>query len=231
MPKVLIVDDEATLLHALSYNLAKEGYEVLTATDGPGALSAARSGKPDVIVLDVMLPGLSGIDVCRTLRGETNVPILMLTARSDELDRVLGLEMGADDYIVKPFGLRELLARIKATLRRTQMQPTGAQGEEDHAPLEVGPLKIDEYRHEVYWHGADLPLRPKEFDLLLYMARNVGRVLSREALLTEVWGYDYEGDPRSVDVHMRWLREKIETNPSRPRHIQTVRGNGYKLLL
>ncbi len=229
--KVLVVDDEPTLLQALTYNLRKEGYEVVTASDGVQALAVARSAKPDLIVLDVMLPGMSGVEVCRTLRGETTVPILMLTARSDETDRVLGLDMGADDYIVKPVGLRELLARIKAMLRRAQMGASAPSSTPAETSLTKGPLTIDPTRYEAYWQERELLLRPKEFDLLLYMAKNEGRVLSREMLLERVWGYDYVVDSRTVDVHMRWLREKIELNPSRPRHIQTVRGNGYKLTL
>ncbi len=229
--KVLVVDDEPTLLQALTYNLRKEGYEVVTASDGVQALAVARSAKPDLIVLDVMLPGMSGVEVCRTLRGETTVPILMLTARSDETDRVLGLDMGADDYIVKPVGLRELLARIKAMLRRAQMGASAPSSTPAETSLTKGPLTIDPTMYEAYWQERELLLRPKEFDLLLYMAKNEGRVLSREMLLERVWGYDYVVDSRTVDVHMRWLREKIELNPSRPRHIQTVRGNGYKLTL
>jgi DNA-binding response OmpR family regulator len=233
--KILLVDDEQTLLQALSYNLKKEGYDVLTATDGVQALSTARAERPDVIVLDVMLPGLGGMEVCRILRGETTAPILMLTARSDELDRVLGLELGADEYIVKPVGLRELLARIKAMLRRVQMhqhEPAPAASSADAGAenvVQTGPLCIDVSQHEVRWHGAELSLRPKEFDLLLYLARNKGRVLTRDSVLAAVWGYDYIGDPRTVDVHIRWLREKIEAEPSRPKHIQTIRGAGYKL--
>ncbi len=233
MTKILLVDDEQTLLQALSYNLSKEGFDVVTAADGAQALSTARSQKPDVIVLDVMLPGMNGMEVCRILRGETTAPILMLTARSDELDRVLGLELGADEYIVKPVGLRELLARIKAMLRRAQMhesrQATPANDGEEL--VEAGPLVIDAARHLVHWHGQELALRPKEYDLLLYLARNRGRVLTRDSLLSGVWGYDYVGDPRTVDVHIRWLREKLESEPSRPRYIQTVRGTGYKLNL
>ena len=235
MAKVLLVDDEPTLLQALSYNLKKEGYDVLTAGGGVQALATARGQKPDIIVLDVMLPGVSGLDVCRTLRAETTVPILMLTARSEELDRVLGLELGADDYIVKPVGLRELLARIKAMLRRSHMTaPHSASPVPDPVSasvLDSGPLHVDTARHEVRWHGRQIDLRPKEFDLLVYMARHAGQVLSRTSLLAGVWGYDHIGDPRTVDVHIRWLREKLEEDPSRPRYIQTVRGNGYKVML
>lgn len=234
MAKILLVDDEQNFLLALSYNLKKEGFDVVTAQDGPAALAVARAECPDVIVLDVMLPGLSGMEVCRTLRDETIAPILMLTARSDAFDRVLGLELGADEYIVKPVGVRELLARIKAMLRRARMHEPRQNGtiEADaNEVVEAGPLRIDAGRHEATWSGTPLGLRPKEFDLLFYLARNRGRVLSRDSLLAGVWGYDYVGDPRTVDVHIRWLREKIEAQPSRPKHIQTVRGTGYKFSL
>lgn len=231
MSKVLLVDDEPTLLQALTYNLKKEGYDVLTAADGAQALKTARAENPDVIVLDVMLPGFSGFDVCRTLRAESTVPILMLTARSDELDRVIGLELGADDYIVKPIGLRELLARIKVMLRRAQMARSQTSRGAEESVVEKGPLRMDPARHEAFWKDEPLFLRPKEFDLLLYMARREGQVLTRDTLLTNVWGFEYVGDPRTVDVHMRWLREKLEELPSHPRHIQTLRGTGYKLVL
>lgn len=234
MTKILLVEDEQTLLQALSYNLKKEGYEVVTATDGLQALSTARSENPDVILLDIMLPRLSGMEVCRTLRPETTAPILILTARSEEFDRVLGLELGADEYIVKPVGLRELLARIKAMLRRAQMhgqiaQNTNGRPGPEETEIASGPLRIDVLRHEAYWRERELALRPKEFDLLLYLARNRGRVLSRDSLLAGVWGYDFVGDQRTIDVHIRWLREKVEDDPSHPKHIQTVRGTGYKL--
>lgn len=231
MPRVLVVDDEQTLVQAIAYNLRKEGYEVATAGDGPSALTAARTQPPDLVILDVMLPGLSGIDVCRTLRGESTVPILMLTARAQEVDRVIGLEIGADDYIVKPVGLRELLARVKAALRRSQMLPSEAQQAETGQVIEAGQLRIDTGRHEAWWNGKMVLLRPKEFDLLVYMARHRDQVLSRGVLLTGVWGYDYVGEPRTVDVHVRWLREKLEADPGHPRHLLTVRGNGYKLSL
>lgn len=234
MSKVLLVDDEPTLLQALTYNLKKEGFQVVTAADGAQALKTARAENPDVIVLDVMLPGFSGFDVCRTLRSEMNVPILMLTARSEEFDRVLGLELGADDYIVKPVGLRELLARIKALLRRAQMPanvPGAGPRQQAEPVLEKGPLRIDVTRHEAYWFGRDLLLRPREFDILHYMAVREGQVLTRDTLLAGVWGFDYVGDQRTVDVHIRWLREKLEENPSRPRYIHTLRGTGYKLTL
>ncbi len=233
MAKVLLVDDEQTLLQALAYNLKKEGYDVVTAADGMQAVATARSEQPDVIVLDLMLPGLSGLEVCRTIRGESTVPILMLTARSDEMDRVLGLELGADEYVIKPVGLRELLARIKAMLRRTQMtthRPASPGGDRQEV-IEAGPLKMNSASREAIWHGQDLDLRPKEFDLLFYLAQNHGRVLTRASLLEGVWGYDYVGDVRTVDVHIRWIREKLEREPSKPRYIQTMRGTGYKLAL
>ena len=233
MAKVLLVDDEQTLLQALAYNLKKEGYDVVTAADGMQAVATARSEQPDVIVLDLMLPGLSGLEVCRTIRGESTVPILMLTARSDEMDRVLGLELGADEYVIKPVGLRELLARIKAMLRRTQMnthRPSNP-GADRQEVIEAGPLKMDSASREAVWHGQDLDLRPKEFDLLFYLAQHHGRVLTRASLLEGVWGYDYVGDVRTVDVHIRWIREKLEREPSKPRYIQTMRGTGYKLAL
>jgi len=230
--RVLLVDDEPAILHALAYNLRKEGYEVVTASDGPTALATARSEQPDIVVLDVMLPHFSGFEVCRTLRAETTTPILMLTARSDEFDRVLGLELGADDYIVKPVGLRELMARIKAMLRRVEMgraQTAGGEQPLKSDVVEAGPARIDVTRHEARWNGQVVALRPREFDLLVYLARNAGRVLSRDVLLEGVWGFHHVGDPRTVDVHIRWLREKLEEDPSAPRHIQTVRGAGYKL--
>lgn len=233
MAKVLLVDDEQTLLQALAYNLKKEGYDVVTAADGMQAVATARSELPDVIVLDLMLPGLSGLEVCRTIRGESTVPILMLTARSDEMDRVLGLELGADEYVIKPVGLRELLARIKAMLRRTQMnthRPANPGGDRQEV-IEAGPLRMNSASREAIWHGQGLDLRPKEFDLLFYLAQNHGRVLTRASLLEGVWGYDYVGDVRTVDVHIRWIREKLEQEPSKPRYIQTMRGTGYKLAL
>ncbi len=233
MAKVLLVDDEQTLLQALTYNLKKEGYDVVSAADGMQAVATARSEQPDVIVLDLMLPGLSGLEVCRTIRSESTVPILMLTARSDEMDRVLGLELGADEYVIKPVGLRELLARIKAMLRRTQMTAphVASPGPGPQQIVEAGPLKMNAASREAIWNGKDLDLRPKEFDLLFYLAQNHGRVLTRASLLQGVWGYDYVGDARTVDVHIRWIREKLEQEPSKPRYIQTLRGTGYKLAL
>lgn len=242
MTKILLVDDEATLLETLTYNLKREGYEVVTAMDGREALEAARREHPDLIVLDLMLPRMDGLTVTRILRKEEmNVPILMLTAKADEVDKVVGLEVGADDYITKPFGLREVMARIRAALRRTQRLTPEAEAEPATAPsherlptvaplvLAGGDLIIDTARREVRVRGESVALKPKEFDLLAFLATNHGVVLSRETLLEHVWGYDFAGDSRTVDVHIRWLREKLETDPARPQFIETVRGSGYRL--
>ncbi len=226
--KIIIVEDDKTLLSALKYNLIKDGYDVLTAVDGAQALEVARSENPDLIILDIMLPELSGFDVCRILRKEgMTMPILMLTAKTDEVDKVVGLELGADDYMTKPFSLRELLARIHAMLRRVEMTR-----KENSLPqekkLKFGDLEIDFSRHQVIFRDSIVNLSPKEFELLALLSKNRGRVFSRETLLEKIWGYDYEGETRTVDVHIRWLREKVEANPSKPRHILTVRGVGYK---
>ena len=229
--KVLIVEDDQTLLGVLRYNLAKEGYDVVTASDGAQALEVARSEKPEVIVLDIMLPKLDGFEVCRILRREMIVPILMLTAKTEEIDKVVGLELGADDYMTKPFSVREFLARIRAMLRRTEMmkQEVAANKEAQPSVVKVGSLEIDPTRHQVSLSGSVLDLSPKEFDLLAFLASNPGRVFSRDYLLERVWGYDYAGGTRTVDVHIRWLRQKIEANPQHPKYLLTVRGVGYKL--
>ncbi len=229
--KVLVVEDEPTLLETLEYNLTRQGYEVHTATDGLTALEIARRERPDVIVLDIMLPGLDGLEVCRILRREMNVPILMLTARAEELDRVLGLEMGADDYLTKPFSMRELLARVKALLRRVRLireELSAENGMVSGKKLTFGDLTIDLARREVLLRGEPLRLKPKEYELLVFLARNRGMVLSRDLILERVWGWDYDGGTRTVDVHVRWLREKIEPDPARPTRIVTVRGVGYR---
>ena len=229
--KVLVVEDEPTLLETLEYNLARQGYEVHTATDGLRALEVARQEQPDAIVLDIMLPGLDGLEVCRILRQEMSVPILMLTARAEEVDKVVGLEVGADDYLTKPFSMRELLARVKALLRRVRLireelaTENGAVGREE---LNFRDLTIDLTRHEVLRQGEPLRLKPKEYELLVFLARNRGMVLSRDLILERVWGWDYDGGSRTVDVHMRWLREKIEPDPAHPVRIVTVRGAGYR---
>jgi two-component system OmpR family response regulator len=225
--KILVVEDDQNLLATLKYNLLKEGYQVDTAVDGAQALEIARSEKAELIILDVMLPKLSGFEVCRILRKEMTVPILMLTAKTEEIDKIVGLEIGADDYMTKPFSMRELLARVRAMLRRAGM----AVPQQAEAPmlLKMGELEIDTGRHLALRRGTPLDLTPKEFDLLLFLARNKGFVFSREQLLEKVWGYDYAGGTRTVDVHIRWLRGKVETDPAHPEHLLTVRGAGYKL--
>lgn len=228
--RILLVEDDLTLLETLEYNLAAEGYEILTAEDGLTALEVAREEKPDLIVLDIMLPGLDGLEVCRILRRETSVPILILTARVDEVDRVVGLEMGADDYLTKPFSMREFLARVKALLRRVRLireEITGAESGPEAEQLNFGDLAIVPDRHKVLRGGKPLRLKPKEYDLLYYLARHTGIALSRELILDRVWGWDYTGGSRTVDVHVRWLREKIEADPANPERIVTVRGVGY----
>ncbi len=237
MVKILVVEDEPALLDALEYNLARQGYQVLTAADGRQAIEVARRDKPDMLLLDIMLPGLDGLEVCRILRREMSVPIVMLTARDDEIDKVVGLEMGADDYVTKPFSMRELMARVKAQLRRVRLireeveaeeeQPTGA-AQPGRNALIFGDLTIDMARGEVLREGQVLPLKPKEHELLIFLARNQGIVLSRDLILERVWGWDYGGGSRTVDVHVRWLREKIEPDPARPSRLVTVRGIGYR---
>jgi two-component system, OmpR family, response regulator len=222
--KVLIVEDEETLRFTLEHNLKREGYRVLTANRGDEGLRIAREQEPDLIVLDLMLPGIDGMQVCRLLRRDTKVPIIMLTALGGESDRVAGLDTGADDYMSKPFGMKELLARIRALLRRTAQAP-----ERDSGPTMVvtNDIEIDRDRHEVRRRGTLVRMKPKEFDLLLFFAERPGRVFSREQILDEVWGYDFFGGPRTVDVHVRWLRQKIEDDPANPGRLKTVRGSGY----
>ena len=234
--KVLVVEDEPTLLDTLEYNLNRQGYEVYTAADGLAALEVARQQSPDVIVLDVMLPGIDGIEVCRILRREMNVPILMLTARAEEVDKIVGLEVGADDYLTKPFSMRELLARVKALLRRVRLIREELATEADKRStaeatgdiLTFEDLTINLTRREVLLTGEPLHLKPKEYDLLVFLARNRGIVLSRDLILERVWGWDYDGGTRTVDVHVRWLREKVEPDPANPIRIITVRGTGYR---
>lgn len=228
--RVLLVEDDLTLLEALEYNLAAEGYQILTAEDGLSALEVAREEKPDLVILDIMLPGLDGLEVCRILRRETSVPILILTARADEVDRVVGLEMGADDYLTKPFSMREFLARVKALLRRVRLIREEMVREEPGSETEqirFDDLVIDLDRHEVLLDHHPLRLKPKEYELLLYLARHKGIALSRDLILDRVWGWDYSGGSRTVDVHVRWLREKIEADPANPERLVTVRGVGY----
>jgi DNA-binding response OmpR family regulator len=225
--KILVVEDDTNLLTTLKYNLAKDGYEAITATDGARALEIARDEKPELIILDLMLPQLSGLEVCRILRKEMTVPIIMLTAKTDEVDKIVGLEIGADDYITKPFSMRELLARIHAMMRRASI--SRRQSEIGPESIKISDLDININRHQAFYKDSLLNLTPKEFDLLSFFARNRGFVFSREQLLEKVWGYDYAGTTRTVDVHIRWLRKKIEADPKNPVLILTVRGVGYKL--
>jgi two-component system OmpR family response regulator len=228
MATILLVDDEPTLVATLDYNLRRDGHEVIIARDGQAALDQAERARVDLVVLDVMLPKVDGFEVARQLRRDSTVPILMLTARDSEVDKVVGLEIGADDYMTKPFSMRELLARVKAMLRRNSMRP------EEPAPrgrgvISLPGVEVDLTARLVRRDGAPVHLKPRAFDLLAFLAQNRGRVFSRDQLLEHVWGYDFSGDTRTVDVHVRWLREKIEADPSTPRVLETVRGVGYRL--
>ncbi len=229
---ILVVEDEPALRDTLSYNLKKDGFTVEAVGDGRTALDFARALKPDLIVLDLMLPEIDGFEVCRILRREMTTPILMLTARDDEIDRVVGLEVGADDYLTKPFSMRELMARVKAQLRRSRLLreelEKNIESQTVHEKLSFGNLVINLTRREVILNGEPLPLKPQEYELLLFFAAHRGQMLSREFILERVWGWDYIGDSRTVDVHVRWLRQKIEQNASEPRRIVTVRGGGYR---
>lgn len=228
--KILVVEDDPTLQETLAYNLKRQGYEVETAEDGKTAVELASRIEPNLVVLDIMLPVMDGFEVCRILRKESNVPILMLTARDDEIDRVLGLEMGADDYLTKPFSMREFLARVKAQLRRVRFdrEDIDISIPSTSETLVFGDLSIDISRHEVRINDQPLRLKPKEFELMVYLARHRGQALSRELILDRVWGWDFTGGSRTVDVHIRWLREKIEKDPADPSRIITVRGAGYR---
>jgi DNA-binding response OmpR family regulator len=226
---ILIVEDEPALQETLAYNLIRQGYQVESAENGQKGLELARNNKPDLVILDVMLPILDGFDVCRILRQESNVPILILTARDEEIDRVIGLELGADDYLTKPFSMREFLARVKALLRRVRLDRTEtSNGEASKDILIFGDMELDLSRREVRISGKPIAIKPKEYDLLLFLARNKGKVLSRELILERVWGWDFSGGSRTVDVHVRWLREKIEKDSTNPQRIITVRGAGYR---
>jgi DNA-binding response OmpR family regulator len=228
--KILVVEDEPTLQETLAYNLMRQGYMVELASDGQAAIEAARRSQPDLIVLDVMLPILDGFEVCRILRQDLKMPILMLTARDNEIDRVIGLEMGADDYLTKPFSMREFLARVKAQLRRVRLtrEEMDTQSETVKERLRFGNLTLDLSRREILLDDKPLTVKPKEFELLLFLARHQGQVLSRDLILERVWGWEFSGGSRTVDVHVRWLREKIETDPAQPTRIVTVRGAGYR---
>jgi len=220
--KILVVEDDETLRDTLALNLRAEGYEVILAESGDDGLRLARGDRPDLVILDVMLPGVDGLTVLRLLRRETRVPVILLTARGTEVDKVVGLETGADDYVVKPFSLGEFLARVRAALRRGATAPQAA------PELASGDLRLDVLGRRAFREGKEIALAPREFDLLATLMRSAGAVLSREFVLTRVWGADFSGDPRTVDVHVRWLREKIERDPSRPERIITVRGVGYR---
>lgn len=235
--KILLVEDEPTLAETLTYNLERQGYTVFTCGDGNDALRLAESEKPELVILDVMLPGIDGFEVCRLLRQSMNVPILMLTARSGEIDKIVGLEVGADDYLSKPFSMRELLARVKAHLRRVRLLRAEISAENvANADSTIATknqfifdnLIIDLQRREVKLSDSLLRLKPMEFELLHFLALNQGIVLSREQILERVWGWDFNGGSRTVDVHIRWLREKIESQPAKPTRIMTVRGIGYR---
>ncbi len=224
-PSVLLVEDETNLADAVRLNLEREGFDVRMAKDGVGGLAEARREAPDIIVLDIMLPDLNGLEVCRALRRESDVPILMLTALGEEVDKVVGLELGADDYVTKPFSMRELLARVRAILRRPRNAAGPASPEE---VLRSGNLEIDLAAHVVRLDGEAIPMRPREFALLALLVKNPRRVYTRNQMLEALWGHDYIGDERTVDVHIRWLREKIEEKPSDPTRIVTLRGIGYR---
>ncbi|MBI2267035.1 MAG: response regulator transcription factor [Armatimonadetes bacterium] len=220
--KILVVDDERNIVELLKFNLEKEGYEVVTAYDGFEAVKMAKEERPDLIILDLMLPGQGGLEVCRILRKEMKVPIIMATAKGEEIDKILGLELGADDYVTKPFSPRELIARVKAILRRTSVRM------EDQDELAYKELIINLARHEVRVKGDVIDLKPKEFELLKLLATNAGKVFTRDFLLEQLWGYDYLGDTRTVDVHVRRIRQKIEEDAAMPKYLKTVHGIGYK---
>lgn len=220
--KILVVDDERNIVELLKFNLEKEGYEVVVAYDGIEAVKLAKDEKPDLIILDIMLPGQGGLEVCRQLRKEMKTPILMATAKGEEIDKILGLELGADDYVTKPFSPRELIARVKAILRRTSVRP------EEQDEITVKDISMNLVKHEVKVKGELIDLKPKEFELLKLLAINKGKVFTRDFLLEQLWGYDYLGDTRTVDVHVRRIRQKIEDDASLPKYLRTVHGIGYK---
>ena len=224
MTRLLVVDDDVNLRHALGYAFRQEGFEVVTADDGDAALVSFRQTHPDLVILDVMLPGRDGFEVARVLRRESDVPVIMLTARDSELDKVVGLEIGADDYLAKPFSTRELIARVRAMLRRSRR----AEPAQADARVEVAGLVLDGSRHRVSLDGREIELKPKEFDLLAFFMAHTGQVFGREQLLASVWGYDFAGDSRTVDTHVKTLREKLGDSAERPLWVETVRGVGYR---
>lgn len=225
MARILVVEDEETLAEAISFLLSKEGFDVAVAATGPEAIETFDKSGADLILLDLMLPGLSGTEVCRQIRSKSSVPIIMLTAKDSEIDKVVGLELGADDYVTKPYSSRELIARIRAVLRRGEIQDAGG----DEPTLEVGPVRMDTDRHIITVNGQQVAIPLKEFELLEFLMRNAGRVLTRVQLIDRVWGSDYVGDTKTLDVHIKRLRAKIEKDPANPEYIQTVRGMGYKM--
>ncbi|MBA3691041.1 MAG: response regulator transcription factor [Actinobacteria bacterium] len=225
-PRILIVEDEESLSDSIRYNLEREGYSVVVARDGRGGLEAFRSQSPALVILDLMLPEVSGLDVCRAIRSESDVPIIMVTAKDSEADKVAGLELGADDYVTKPFSVRELVSRVRANLRRTAMRAVATLDD----TVRGGSVEMDVARHEVRVHGETVAFPPKEFELLENFLRRKGRLLTRDFLIEEVWGPDYFGDTKTLDVHVKRLRRKIEPDPHRPAHLLTVRGLGYKFV-
>ncbi|MEV0892088.1 response regulator transcription factor [Promicromonospora sp. MEB111] len=227
MTRILVVEDEESYRDPLTYQLTREGFEVIEAADGNSALAAYDAEGADLVLLDLMLPGLSGTEVCRELRARGDVPVIMLTAKDSEIDKVVGLELGADDYVTKPYSYRELLARVRAVLRRRQ--PTDSTEQDEDGVLEVGPVRMDVERHTVAVSGESVALPLKEFDLLELLMRNAGRVLTRGQLIDRVWGADYVGDTKTLDVHVKRIRSKIEPDPGTPKYLLTVRGLGYKL--
>ena len=226
MTTILLVDDEPLIIDSLTYSLKREGFDVKEAYDGTQALQSEQEFEPDLIVLDLMLPDISGLEVCRRIRTGRTTPVIMLTARGEEIDRVLGLEVGADDYLAKPFSFRELLARIRSTLRRVELDRQASQLQ----PVTLRQLSLDPVARRVFKGEQELQLSAREFDLLAILMKNAGRALSRDELLTQVWGEEWIGDPRSLDVHGRWLRLKVEEAPAIPQYIQTVRGYGYRFV-
>jgi two-component system, OmpR family, alkaline phosphatase synthesis response regulator PhoP len=220
--KILLVDDEATIVQSLRYNLERSGYAVTAAGDGRSAVALVASEQPDLVILDIMLPLLDGIEACKEIRKTSKVPIIMLTAKDQEFDKVLALELGADDYVTKPFSLGEIIARVKARLRRSE-----ADSEHHDEAITVGEITIDRSRQRLVVRGEAVALAPKEFRLLHVLMENRGRIVTRQMLLEKVWGYDFEGEHQTISVHVRWLREKIEVDPNNPRHIITVRSRGY----
>jgi DNA-binding response OmpR family regulator len=230
LAKILLVEDEAVLRDTIAYNLTRQGHEVQAVADGEVALTAAKTTAPDMVILDIMLPTIDGFDVCRQIRRTSSVPILILTARDDEIDRVVGLEIGADDYLTKPFSMRELVARVKALLRRRELLQSELREARDTTgeTIEAGDLTIDLGAHRLTQGGSEVALKPREWDLLVYLARHRGQVCTNQQILDSVWGYDFAGDSRTVAVHIHGLREKLESEPAQPKLIETVRGVGYR---